>query len=537
MPSQVEQEISMLTQETEQVYIPQASKQTRRRPPSPLLWRFAVMVGDSVILTGSLATTLALLASSYARFNVCDSVECGFIQHVPFGLLHAPIMWLFLVVACWSIAVSITRAQELHCTGSVLKSPLFALASLVLMLIFCIGLFFLFIGAAVISYTTTWLLLLGIATPLLSVWRVMLAEIINLPRFRRRAVIVGVNQAGISIATELRQARRPGANVLGYIRPPCTSHKGGIAETWRNEAWGACIPSSRGLQVPGIDDGDQIDGLPIFGGRSALARLVQDKMIDVIIMAIDYQAYPELFQEALHAAQYGILVVPVTTMYEKTSGKIPVEYIVDQWYTVMPSDYASSPLYACWNKLLDLAFGLCGLIILALAFPFLALLIYLDSPGPIFYTQERTGYRGRTFSIYKFRSMHTETEQAKRPAWVTKGDPRITRVGRFLRATHLDEVPQVLNILRGEMSLIGPRPERPAYIAELEKSNLFYRYRLSIKPGLTGWAQVKYGYGITDQDELVKLQYDLYYIKHRSLLVDLLIILKTFVEVGFGHGS
>jgi lipopolysaccharide/colanic/teichoic acid biosynthesis glycosyltransferase len=260
-------------------------------------------------------------------------------------------------------------------------------------------------------------------------------------------------------------------------------------------------------------------------------------MIDVIIMAIDYQAYPELFQEALHAAQYGILVVPVTTMYEKTSGKIPVEYIVDQWYTVMPSDYASSPLYACWNKLLDLAFGLCGLIILALAFPFLALLIYLDSPGPIFYTQERTGYHGRTFSIYKFRSMHTETEQAKRPAWVTKGDSRITRVGRFLRATHLDEVPQVLNILRGEMSLIGPRPERPAYVAELEKSNLFYRYRLSIKPGLTGWAQVKYGYGITDQDELVKLQYDLYYIKHRSLLVDLLIILKTFVEVGFGHGS
>src|SRR5438270_381981 len=118
MPSQVEQETSMVTQEAEQVCIPQVSKQTRRIPPSPLLWRFVVMVGDSAVLTGALATTLALLAPSYARFNVCDSVECGFIQHVSFGLLHAPIMWIFLVVACWSIAVSITRAQELHCTAS-----------------------------------------------------------------------------------------------------------------------------------------------------------------------------------------------------------------------------------------------------------------------------------------------------------------------------------------------------------------------------------------------------------------------------------
>ena len=501
MSTQVEQEISTElpvpqegTPTIEQICLPQASEQTRRHRPSPLAWRFAVTVGDSIVLAGSIVTTLALLSPSYAGSNS------------PFGLLHAPIIWLFLFIATWSIAVSITQAQEVQCTGSVLKSPLFAFASLMLMVVFCMGLFFLFMGAAVISYTTTWLFFLGITIPLLSVWRVILAEVIHLPRFRRRAVIVGVNQAGISIATELRQARRPGANVLGYIRPTSDSR-------------------------------DQIDGLPVFGGRSALACLVRDKMIDVIVMAIDYQAYPELFQEALHAAQYGIVVVPVTTIYEHTSGKIPVEYIVDQWYTVMPSEYASSPLYICWNRLLDLAFGLCGLIILALSLPFLALLIYLDSPGPIFYTQERTGYHGRTFSIYKFRSMHTEAEQAKRPAWVTKGDARITRVGRFLRATHLDELPQALNILKGEMSLIGPRPERPAYIAELEKSNLFYRYRLSVKPGLTGWAQVKYGYGDTDQDELVKLQYDLYYIKHRSLLLDLLIILKTVVEVGFGHGS
>lgn len=185
---------------------------------------------------------------------------------------------------------------------------------------------------------------------------------------------------------------------------------------------------------------------------------------------------------------------------------------------------------------MDLAFGICGLAILCILLPVLALLIYLDSPGQIFFIQERAGYRGRTFRMLKFRSMSANVEQAPDGQWTTEHDPRVTRIGQFMRATHLDELPQALNILRGDMSLIGPRPERPAYIAELAKENIFYSYRLSVKPGLTGWAQVKYGYGSGEQDELVKLQYDLYYIKHRSFLLDILIILKTVLEVVLGHG-
>jgi len=173
---------------------------------------------------------------------------------------------------------------------------------------------------------------------------------------------------------------------------------------------------------------------------------------------------------------------------------------------------------------------------LCLVLPVLATLIYLDSPGPIFFSQERAGYRGRTFRILKFRSMSTEEKHTRRATWVTKGDVRVTRVGRLLRAAHLDELPQALNILRGDMSLIGPRPERPEYVAELEKDNSLYCYRLSVKPGITGWAQVKYGYGSGEQDELVKLQYDLFYIKHRSFLLDILIILKTVIEVILCHG-
>lgn len=201
------------------------------------------------------------------------------------------------------------------------------------------------------------------------------------------------------------------------------------------------------------------------------------------------------------------------------------------------SERSIPPFYRHWHTVMDLTFALCGLLVLLLLLPILALCIYLDSPGPIFYSQERVGWRGRRFRMHKFRSMRTDAEQAGCPIWTTKNDTRITRVGRFLRATHLDELPQVLNILRGEMSLIGPRPERGEYVADLEAANPLYRYRSIVKPGLTGWTQVKYGYGNTTEDELVKLQYDLYYIQYRSFALDATIILKTVVEVLLYRGK
>ena len=168
---------------------------------------------------------------------------------------------------------------------------------------------------------------------------------------------------------------------------------------------------------------------------------------------------------------------------------------------------------------------------LCLVFPIIALVISLDSPGPILYSQERVGLRGKPFRIYKFRSMRIDAEREGNAVWATVSDNRITRVGRFLRATHIDEIPQMFNIVRGDMSLIGPRPERAAFISELEKTIPFYSYRLVVKPGLTGWAQVKYRYGRTGNDALIKLQYDLYYIKKQSFMLDLFIIIKTVAEV------
>ncbi len=222
-------------------------------------------------------------------------------------------------------------------------------------------------------------------------------------------------------------------------------------------------------------------------------------------------------------------VVPLTSTntYEANQRELYLEFPVQQNVSLY---------YLFWQRARDILFGVIGMVLLLLILPTLALLIWLDSPGPIFYNQERMGYQGRKFVVYKIRSMCVDAEKAQGTVWATKHDPRVTRVGRFMRATHLDELPQAYNILRGQMSLIGPRPQREEYASELEKVNPLYRYRLTVKPGLTGWAQVKYGYGSTSQDELIKLHYDLFYIEHRSMMFDIRILLKTVIEVVYRRG-
>jgi lipopolysaccharide/colanic/teichoic acid biosynthesis glycosyltransferase len=203
-------------------------------------------------------------------------------------------------------------------------------------------------------------------------------------------------------------------------------------------------------------------------------------------------------------------------------------------------EYSSSPRrqkrsYLCWRYCLDFLFCLIGGVSLCLLFPVIASLIYLDSPGPILYSQERVGYQGRQFRIWKFRSMCQDAEK-RGIMCATEGDCRITRIGRWLRATHLDEVPQVINILRGEMSLIGPRPERPLFNEQFQESIPKYRLRLCVKPGLTGLAQVKYHYASTQNDAVIKLWFDLYYVKYRSIILDIFIIYKTIMEMLLMHG-
>jgi exopolysaccharide biosynthesis polyprenyl glycosylphosphotransferase len=183
------------------------------------------------------------------------------------------------------------------------------------------------------------------------------------------------------------------------------------------------------------------------------------------------------------------------------------------------------------KRVLDI---ICGLIIAAIfvvVFPFVAIAIKLDSPGAIFYKQERVGLNGAKFTIYKLRSMVQNAERNGQAQWAVKGDSRITSVGKFIRKTRLDELPQVINVLKGEMSMVGPRPERQQFIDKLEHQIPNFNKRLAVKPGLTGWAQVNYGYGSTIEDARIKLNYDLYYCKHQSLVLDFQILLRTFAVV------
>ncbi|HEY4387676.1 MAG TPA: exopolysaccharide biosynthesis polyprenyl glycosylphosphotransferase, partial [Ktedonobacteraceae bacterium] len=410
------------------------------------------------------------------------------------------LIWLVVLLLSWNVMMRLTHAQDVSIAANRFKSMVGVLFTLTLVLCLCLILSFSFFLRHALSPVHVVCFFFLLAAPILVIWRLLLAELIHLPVFRRRAVIVGVNTASAFLLRELRRAKRPGLKVLGYINSS-------------------------------VDTPFEHDSLPILGNKNMLRLLIEKQFIDMIIMALDYKLNPELFQVAFEAAQHGVSVVPMTLIYENMSGKIPVKYVGEQWYAALPVELAISPLYMCWSRLLDVCFGLCGGLCLALLLFPLALIIFLDSPGPIFYCQERLGQQGRPFRIYKFRSMHCDAEHIGQAVWARSSDSRVTRVGRFLRATHLDELPQVLNILCGDMSLIGPRPERSAFVSLLESSIPFYRCRLSIKPGLTGWAQVKYRYGNSEHDALIKLQYDLYYIKHRSLTLDIFILLRTLLEI------
>ena len=229
-------------------------------------------------------------------------------------------------------------------------------------------------------------------------------------------------------------------------------------------------------------------------------------------------------QDLIECKFNGIQILELHTFYEQLKGKILLNGLRPSWL-IFTDGFKKT--YLLWKRIIDI---LISVICLLLTFPiilFSALLIKLESPGPIFYMQERVGENGYTFKLIKFRSMKEDAEKFIGPVWARENDPRMTRIGKFMRKLHIDEIPQMINVLRGDMSFVGPRPERPFFVKKFKKILPYYDNRTSVKPGITGWAAVKYGYGASVSDALEKLQYDLYYIKNMSLFLDLIIILKT----------
>lgn len=278
--------------------------------------------------------------------------------------------------------------------------------------------------------------------------------------------------------------------------------------------------------------GQVIANAPVVGTSGDLMNFVRRDHITELILTSTRDLSGEMFQSVMDAYESGVELVPMPLLYERITGKVPVEYVEHNWTVVLPIEGESifNP-YPFLKRSGEILLSLIGMIFFMVLLPVLTVLIKLDSPGSLFYTQERVGLNGRIFRVYKFRTMVANAEALTGAVFSQAGDPRVTRVGRFMRKTRLDEIPQLINILRGDMSLIGPRPERPEHTKRLTEKIPFYRTRLVIRPGLTGWAQVRYGYGSTDEDALVKLQYDLYYIRHQSLWLDLNILVRTVGKV------
>jgi sugar transferase (PEP-CTERM system associated) len=226
----------------------------------------------------------------------------------------------------------------------------------------------------------------------------------------------------------------------------------------------------------------------------------------------------------------GVSFDHLATVYEQYTGKIAVENLRPSWL-IFSEGFKKTRLQSAVKRLVDIALAVTGLVLGAPFFVLTALLVKATSPGPVLYRQQRVGQHGREFTIYKFRSMRADAEAASGAVWAQQNDARVTPVGKFLRKSRLDELPQLWNILRGDMSFVGPRPERPEFVRQLTEQIPYYGQRHVVRPGLTGWAQVKYPYGSTVEDALEKLQYELFYIKHMSVGFDVFIVLKTVKTV------
>lgn len=265
-----------------------------------------------------------------------------------------------------------------------------------------------------------------------------------------------------------------------------------------------------------------------YASPDAIKELVNKNSIDTIVIGHKPEEVPGL-QDALYETIFSaVTLVDRATFEEMATGRIPLEHISQSWFLSHIRE-GEKVAYESVKRFFDLLSAIpIGLVTLVL-FPFLTLLVKISSPGPILIRQKRVGLKGRLFTLYKFRSMRQDAEADGRPKLASdqKNDPRVTRLGKILRATSLDELPQIWNILRGDMSVIGPRPERPEFVEELTRQMPFYALRHLTRPGVTGWAQVNFRYASSFADNIKKLQYDLYYIKHRSLMLDLSILLKT----------
>ncbi len=344
----------------------------------------------------------------------------------------------------------------------------------------------------------------------LGAWRVGFLRIVSLARTHAKVLVVGLQSIGRMVAEELCRQQKLGMEVVGFI----DSSEGEVTLSYGN-------PKRKVL--------------PVFPFRS-LRSFIEQRGISRILLAGADGCPDTLVQDLVNLRAKGIPIEDCHSFYERLVSKIPVADLTPEWI-VLSKGFRRDRLVMMTKRILDQVVSFVGLVLSAPLCVLVAMLIKLESRGPVFYRQERVGQDEKSFTLYKFRSMTEGAENAMGPVWAAKNDPRITQVGKFIRKVRIDEIPQMYNVLKGEMSFVGPRPERPFFVKQLKSKIPYYYLRHSVKPGITGWAQISYPYGDSEAGAIEKLQYDLYYIKNMSPLFDLQIIFESFKVILLGSGA
>ena len=431
-----------------------------------------------------------LLARGFSQARA-ESQLAQFNIEVPFWFYLLPIIWMLLLVELYEPHVA---ASGRRITRGIAIAAFVGLAGYSLVFI--------------LRQDPTNLPRVGVgaflffASVLTLAWRILFIRIYKSTGQRRRILLIGAGKAGQTLAELYGNEGTRSFNIIGFIDDDM-------------------------MKV-----GQTFHGLSVLGTCKQLLNLVDVYRISDLVVAINGEIKGATFQSILDAQEKGVDVTRMPILYEEMTSRVPVHHLESDWIIrSFVDELRVSGFYDLAKRLVDILGGAAGLLIFAISFPFLGLAVAIDSGFPVLYSQPRMGRGGLKFTIYKFRTMHKGAEADNGARTTAENDPRVTRVGHFMRKSRLDELPQFWNVLRGEMSLVGPRAEIPELVAEYQKQIPFYRARLLVKPGLTGWAQINYGYVANVTETAVKLEYDLYYIKHRTFTMDFQIILRTIGTV------
>jgi sugar transferase (PEP-CTERM system associated) len=346
---------------------------------------------------------------------------------------------------------------------------------------------------------------LAFMAAIIILWRLLYNGLIKTKRLDQRILIVGCGALASNIARIIEGTEDSGFKVIGFIAEDSQT----------------------------LAEATEIG--PVIGIQSQIVQLVEKENVERIIVALDDRRgrFPEA--QLLACKLKGVEVREGIKFYENLTGKLQVENMTPS-FIIFSTSFIKSKWSRGLKRVTEFAVSSVGLALLSPVLVLIPLLIKLEDGGSVFYKQERVGKDGKIFGLLKFRSM-IENAEAGGPVWSEVNDPRITRIGRWIRKCRLDEIPQMLNVLKGEMSFIGPRPERPSFVDILRQKIPFYDLRISVRPGITGWAQIRYPYGASEEDALEKLKFDLYYIKNWSFFFDALILFETIKVVLFGKGA